>query len=158
MYNNNTGMNRGQVPKYNVSKTDAPTRKHIPVTEQNYVEEAEQAIIRLKEKKNKNGKTVEMVTTSKLRNLLAMTADIYNIVMNCDTDTINEELCSRIEYLRVRFMYEAGREPKVKALLEETSILELLKQINGSKKNYILFNRYMESLVAFHRYYGGKDN
>lgn len=152
MYNN-SGTSRGQGQQSNTQ-----TRKKTPVTEQNYVEEAEQSILRLKEKKNKNGKPVGMVTTSKIRNLLAMTADIYNTVLNCDKDELDADIGSRIEYLRVRFIYEAGREPKVKGLLDESYIMELLKQINGSKKNYILFNRYMESLVAFHRYYGGKDN
>ena len=31
------------------------------------------------------------------------------------------------------------------------------KEIKGSRANYILFNHYLEALVAYHRYYGGKD-
>ena len=41
--------------------------------------------------------------------------------------------------------------------MNEAQILDVLKEINGSKKNYILFSRYMEALIAFHKYYGGKD-
>ena len=55
------------------------------VNEQNYVDEAEQAILELKNMKDRNGRPVPMVTTSKLRNLLSMTADIYNAVLN-DTE------------------------------------------------------------------------
>lgn len=128
------------------------------VNEQNYVEEAEQAIIRLKDMKDRNGRTIPMVTTSKLRNLLAMTADIYNIIVGQNDDKLNEDICSRIEYLRVRFLYEAGREPAVKNLVEQAGIIEVLKNVKGSRKNYILFNRYMEALVAFHKYNGGRDN
>lgn len=128
------------------------------VNEQNYVDEAEKVIIKLKNLKDRNGKTVPLVTTSKLRNLLAMTADIYNEVMNQHSDKLNEDICSRIEYLRVRFLYEAGREKAVKSLVEEAGIIDVLRGVNGSKKKYILFNRYMEALVAFHKYYGGKDN
>ena len=128
------------------------------VNEQNYVDTAEQVIIKLKDKKDRNGRMVPMVTTSKLRNLLAMAADIYNEIMNRQEETLDGETCSRIEYLRVRFLYEAGRERAVKDLVEEAGIMELLKGIHGSRKQYLLFHRYMEALVAFHRYYGGKDN
>jgi CRISPR-associated protein Csm2 len=57
----------------------------------------------------------------------------------------------------VRFLYEAGRESAVKSLVEQAGILQILKEIGNSKKNYILFNRYMEALVAFHKFNGGKD-
>lgn len=128
------------------------------MNEQNYVDTAEQVIIKLKDKKDRNGRTVPMVTTSKLRNLLAMAADIYNVIINRQEETLDGEIRSRIEYLRVRFLYEAGREPAVKDLVEEAGVMEVLKGINGSRKQYLLFHRYMEALVAFHRYYGGRDN
>lgn len=130
----------------------------MQINEQNYVDEAEKVIKQLKDKKDGKWRTVPMVTTSKLRNLLAMTADIYNVVMNEKDDKLSEDICSRIEYLRVRFMYEAGREPAVRNLVDESGIVEVLKGINGSRKKYIIFNRYMEALVAFHKYYGGRDN
>ena len=59
--------------------------------------------------------------------------------------------------MRVRVMYECGREPLVNDLVREAQIIEILKEIGASKKNYLLFSRYMEALVAFHKYYGGKD-
>jgi CRISPR-associated protein Csm2 len=130
----------------------------MKINDQNYVDEAEKVILKLKDLKDKKGKTIPLVTTSKLRNLLAMTADIYNEVMNSKDDKLSEEICSRIEYLRIRFLYESGREQAVKSLVEQAGILQILKEIGNSKKNYILFNRYMEALVAFHKYYGGKDN
>jgi CRISPR-associated protein Csm2 len=127
------------------------------INDKNYVDEAEKVILRLLELKDKKGRTIPLVTTSKLRNLLAMTSDIYNEVMNIQDDKLSEEICARIEYLRVRFLYEAGREPAVKSLVEQAGILQILKEIGNSKKNYILFNRYMEALVAFHKFNGGKD-
>ncbi len=130
----------------------------MQINDQNYVDEAEKVIINLKNMKDKNGRTIPMVTTSKLRNLLALTADIYNEIMNQSGDKLSEEVCSRIEYLRVRFLYEAGREPSVKSLVEKADILGVLKTIKGSKHNYILFNRYMEALVAFHKFHGGREN
>ena len=130
------------------------------INETNYVDKAEKAIRSLRDKaeQQRRGRgEPKIVTTSKIRNLLAMTADIYNQVMICQNDKLNDDLKGRIEYLRVRFMYECGREVLVKNFVEEADILPILKEINGSKKNYILFSRYMEALIAFHRYYGGKD-
>ena len=130
------------------------------INETNYVDKAEKAIRSLRDKaeQQRRGRgELKIVTTSKIRNLLAMTADIYNQVMICQNDKLNDDLKGRIEYLRVRFMYECGREPLVKNFVEEADILSILKEINGSKKNYILFSRYMEALIAFHKYYGGKD-
>lgn len=125
------------------------------IDEQNYVDKAEAFIQKLSTKVNqRTGRPEPMVTTSKIRNLLAMTADIYNEVQGIQTDKLSDEICGRIEYLRIRFVYESGREPKVKELVEESKLLDILKTINGSKKNYILFSRYMEALVAFRKYYG----
>ncbi len=124
----------------------------------NYVDEAERVIKTLKNRKNpKNGREIPMVTTTKIRNLLAMTADIYNEMLNVPGERLPESLSGRIEYLRVRFIYEAGRDPEVKNFVTEAKILDILREIAGSKENFILFNRYMEALVAFHRFYGGKD-
>ena len=130
------------------------------INETNYVDKAEKAIRSLRDKaeQQRRGRgEPKIVTTSKIRNLLAMTADIYNQAMICQNDKLSDDLKGRIEYLRVSFMYECGREPLVKNFVEEADVLPILKEINGSKKNYILFSRYMEALIAFHKYYGGKD-
>lgn len=129
------------------------------INENNYADEAEKVIKRLKEKVNpKTNKSIPMVTTSKLRNMLSMASDIYNEVIIQQEEALSEELQGRIEYLRIRMVYDAGREPAVKDFVKEAKLLEIIWEINGSRKNYILFNRYMESLVAFHKFYGGKDN
>ena len=128
------------------------------INESTYVDKAEKVIINLaEESKKKNRGKVNIVTTAKIRNLLAMTADIYNQVVTSSKETLSEELNGRVEYLRVRFMYECGREPKVREFVQKAEILEILKEIKQSKKNYLLFSKYMEALIAFHRYYGGKD-
>ncbi|SET01695.1 CRISPR-associated protein Csm2 [[Clostridium] aminophilum] len=128
------------------------------INDTNYVDEAENAIKRLKNKINpKTGRPDPMVKTSKIRNLLSMSADIYNNVLILNSEKLNSELAGRIEYLRMRFVYECGREPTVKNFVLEAKILDVLKEIDGNKSNYILFNHYMEALVAFHKFYGGND-
>ena len=128
------------------------------ISEENYVDKAERVIQNLvKESKLKNKDRIVIVTTSKIRNLLAMNADIYNQVQLSGEEELSTELRGRIEYLRVRFIYECGREPLVKNFVQKAEILEIIQEIGKTRKNYMLFSRYMEALVAFHRYYGGKD-
>ena len=131
----------------------------MTITEKNYVEKAEAAILLHKNRINEKTKRKKpMVNTSKIRNLLSMTADIGNEVLSWKEETLSDELCGRIDYLKVRVLYEAGREPVVKEFVENTDILKYISEIQGSRKNYLLFGRYMEALVAYHRYHGGKDN
>lgn len=128
------------------------------INNNNYVEKAEDTIKSLvEESKLKYRGRINIVTTSKIRNLLAMTADIYNQILTYPVEELSDELCGRIEYLRIRFIYECGREAKVKEFVKQAEILEVLKEIRRSKENYLLFSRYMEALIAFHKYYGGKE-
>lgn len=120
------------------------------ITDENYVDQAQAVIQKLNQKTNAE---TDLLTTSKIRNLLAMTDDIYNDVLNCSAETLSDDIKSRIQYLRVRFIYEAGRDEKVKKLLTDAKIFDVLKEIDGNRKNYILFTRYMEALVAFRKYY-----
>lgn len=127
------------------------------INEKNYVDKAERAILDLVKEAEQDRRVKGIVTTSKIRNLLAMTADIYNQVLEQSREKLDEEVIGRIEYLRVRVMYECGREPQVRRFVEKAELVDILKEIGGSKKNYLLFSRYMEALVAFHKYHGGKD-
>ena len=129
----------------------------MKLTEENYVELAEEAIKKLTSEKDRNGHMVAPVTTSKIRNLLAMTADIYNEVVNSQKELLSTEVIGRIKYLKIRFVYESGREPKVKKLVETANILAYLDGIGNSRSQYILFSRYMETLVAYRKFYFEKD-
>lgn len=131
--------------------------QNVRINEENYVDQAEQTILHLQQEHERSGKRKEMVTTSKLRSILAMAADIYNQILNESGEKLSTEICGRISYLRVRVIYECGREIKVKEFVNQAGLLEILSDIKGSRKNYLLFHKYMEALVAFHRFYGGKE-
>lgn len=120
------------------------------------LEKVENTIIELKTKKNQRGKTIGLLTVSQIRNLLAMSADILNEVLEYPEENLSEELLDRVSYLTVRFYYEAGRDEKVKSFIETAKLLPFLKSIK-TRKQYIQYYQYMEALVAFHKYHGGKD-
>ncbi len=128
------------------------------IDETNYVDKAEEAIKRLASLKDRRDKPVPVVSTSKLRNLLGMVSDVYNDVLNVKEETLSRDIVERINYMRLRFYYEAGRESSVKNLLETAKVFEVLKSVGSSRQNYILFSRYMEALVAFRKYYVEKDD
>lgn len=127
------------------------------INDQNYVDKAEHAIKELSQKVGRNGRPVPMVTTSQIRVLLAMVSDIYNDVQDETSEILSNDIIGRINYMKVRFYYQAGREAKVKDFLETAQVFDVIGGINGKRGNYLLFSRYMEALVAFHKYYGGKD-
>lgn len=129
------------------------------LNEKTYVDQAESVLDKLTAKFEKNGKwiTPQIVTTSKIRNILSMAADIYDKALQNKEDKLSDEVVSRIEYLRVRMIYECGREPKVKDFVNSANLLDYIKMIGNDKKKYILFYHYLEALVAFHKFKGGKD-
>lgn len=120
------------------------------------LDKVENTIKELKTKKNQRGKPIGLLTVSQIRNLLAMSADILNEVLEYPEESLSEELLDRVSYLTVRFYYEAGRDEKVKSFIETAKLLPFLKGIK-TRKQYIQYYQYMEALVAFHKYHGGKD-
>lgn len=118
------------------------------LTEENYVEKAENVMKKI------CGNEKDPVTTTKLRNLLAMTAVIYDRVINCAEKELPQDIINDINYLKVRFVYEAGREETVDTLVKKAEILECLGEIGKSRQQYIIFSRYMEAIVAYRKYYG----
>ena len=104
------------------------------------LDKVENTIKVLKTKKNQRGKPVGLLTVSQIRNLLAMSADILNEVLEYSEENLSEELLDRISYLTVRFYYEAGRDEKVKSFIETANLLPFLKSIAQFKKIVALSN------------------
>lgn len=120
------------------------------ITEENYVGKAESVITVLIGRK-------ELLTTSKIRKLLAILSEIYTDARHDGKKELSDEIKSRIQYFKIRFVYEAGREKTVKAFWEAAQIEKQIDKIGNSKKELILFCHYMEALVAYRKFLGGKD-
>jgi CRISPR-associated protein Csm2 len=122
--------------------------------EDKYVERAEQVISKLQ----KNSRGVFILTTSKIRNLLSLSATLHDEVQNLPgADTLlSDEIKGRLNYLRIQFVYQAGRESGVKDFVEKAQLLDVLKKVQD-KATVLRFCAYMESLVAYFKYNGGRD-
>ena len=140
------------------------------ITEENYLDHAEKVI---KDLKAENA----MITTSQIRNILSNISDIYNVVQRTKhSGDLPSEVRSKIRELTMHCYYAAGREDKVKKFFLRSSLFMNLKGILessalegqkkmpaelqnlGEKGRFLLVHKYLESLVAFHRFYGGKDS
>ncbi|MDY4969733.1 MAG: type III-A CRISPR-associated protein Csm2 [Lachnospiraceae bacterium] len=129
----------------------------------NYVDLAEKAILTIIKQDDENRQRKPrakslLVTTSKIRNLLAMTAELQTEVRNSKEDKLTRDMMERINYLKIRFVYEAGRDEAVRKLVETARIREHLDDVKNSKEQYIIFSMYIEALVAFRKFYGKNDD
>ena len=148
-YSNSYNGNRSGSGSYN-NRSSYGQQKELPPeitpkkVPEDYVDEAERIMRSLMS----GGKTV---TTSKIRNLLSLVTDIYN------EEKLRPESVVKLNLMRVRVAYECGRDDTVKSFVAQTNLLEYLKGISTDRADLIRFAHYMEALVAFHRYFGGKE-
>ena len=104
------------------------------------------------------GDNATKITTSQILNILSMTSDIYNDVLLEKDEKLSQDILDRIYYLKVRMVYEYGRgRREVQEFIKKAQLIECVDEINGKRSQFMLFSRYMEALVAYHRFYGGKD-
>lgn len=128
---------------------------------ENYVDEAERIMRAL----ISSGTTI---TTSKIRNLLSLVTDIYNDESIRTEDKLKPDSVVKLNLMRVRVAYEYGRDNgesvgkdkvyPMREFITQAHLLEYLKGISTDRADLIRFAHYMEALVAFHRYLGGKEN
>lgn len=102
------------------------------------------------------------ITTSKIRNVLSMVNTIYNEVIIDGSETLSVKNTEEIQYLKIRMVYEAGRDDTRERVLrnffEKSGIISALDYIGNSKTKFVRYTRYLEALTAYHRFYGGRDN
>ena len=133
--------------------------------DENYVDSAKEVIesLRVKDKKTGeyiyiNGKYKINLTTSKIRNILSMVSDLYNDTQRFREEKLDDKLYMRTQYLKMRMAYEAGRDNDVDDFIKKAELMEKIGKIGRSKEKLLNFCYYMEALVAYHKFYGGKEN
>ena len=154
-YSNSYNGNRSGSGSYN-NRSSYGQQKELPPeitpkkVPEDYVDEAERIMRSLMSQPKK-------VTTSKIRGLLSLVTEIFNVENLRAEEALLPESVVKINLMRVRVAYECGRDDTVKSFVAQTNLLEYLKGISTDRADLIRFAHYMEALVAFHRYFGGKE-
>ena len=129
----NDRNSQGRQPNRNAARPPRQvTARPLPA---NYVDEAERVIRSLYDERNK-------ISTNKIRNLLSLVSEIYNRENLRTADTISEESASGLIALRIRMVYEAGRDDAVKLFLERAQLLEYIKGLGDSRSS-----KYVQSSI-----------
>lgn len=96
-------------------------------------------------------------------NILSNKVSVYK-ADHPGAEKLSEELADEVKYLEVMLVYQVGRDnaqnSKIKSVDEfvrESKLRELINKVGDSIYTYEKFARYVEALVAFHKYNGGKD-
>lgn len=155
-YNNNYNSYNNQRQPSRGGFTPAPAApvvaKAIP---ENYVDLAEE--IMHKELTLNGQKNKKVITTSKLRNWFSIANDIYNVESRSAESKLKAESRMKLMNLRLRIVYDAGKDSKIKDFVTSANLLSYIKGIGSSREQMIRFAQYMEALVAYHKYFGGRE-
>lgn len=112
-------------------------------------------------KKNSLNKNI---TTSQIRKFLSAVNKINNKIIyqnDNDSDDLSKDIIDEIAYMRIQFAYIYGKDRKNEGLKKLHEKLDnAMKDINIKKKKseFINFARYVEAIVAYHKFFGGKEN
>lgn len=105
------------------------------------------------------------VKTNQIRKFLSAVNSVANKVQ-MESDQLSSDLADEIQYLRIKLAYQAGREDlkKVHGDASEYGLHylqkildEVIKRIGNSKSEFEKFNKLVETIVAYHKFYGGED-
>lgn len=123
--------------------------------------EAEKVIKGLQHKDKWNNTVIDLKTNQIRKILTAVNSltgriDVYK-AQNGQTDVLPDDLAAEVKYLKVKIVYQAGREKSVKKFADDAGLIQRIDGIGTSIPKYEDFARYIEALVAYHKFYGGKD-
>lgn len=136
----------------------------------NYVDRADKVMRALSEEAQKSNGS-KMVTTSQIRKFLTAVNRVNGKIdqfkngnKSSASGRIPEDLQMEIKFLKVKLAYQIGRADSgrnranpVKEFADKSGLIGEIDKIGDSLERYENFARYVEALVAFHKFYGGKD-
>ncbi|MBQ9869320.1 MAG: type III-A CRISPR-associated protein Csm2 [Ruminococcus sp.] len=130
----------------------------MKINKLNYVKQAETVMGCLFNENN--GKYV--ITSSQMRNIHSLIMGLYDSVRLNPEEQLDEETKSQIQYVKMRIVYIAGRDKAnnknsvIEKFLNRSELLNYIDSIGSSRDDLILVCRYMEALVAYHKFDGGR--
>ena len=110
-------------------------------------------------RKNMKNELISQISTSQIRKFLSAVNKINNkIRYQNNSDILSEDIVAEIAYMRIQFAYILGKNKGNKELEKLHEKLDnAITDINNSKAKFINFARYVEAIVAYHKFYGGRD-
>lgn len=138
------------------NKNTAPT--FVETLNYDPVDAAEKVINHLE--KDKYGNIA--LTTSQIRkfltavNVVRNKVDLY-IAQNKETKELPGELVAEVKFLKVNLLYQAGRINTVKQFMNTANLGKIIDNVGKDIKKFQKLCKYIEALVAYHKFYGGKD-
>ena len=137
-----------------MADSNTPSAIRPKALPKDYVDAAEDIILSYVQQ----GKDQKCITTSKLRGLMTFTSSIYNNELRRTDARMSPESLSQVNQMRIRAAYEYGRDNATKDFIEKAHLMQHLKWLAEnhaqSRTEALDFARYMEALVAYHRFYG----
>ncbi len=147
---------------YNQQRQVTPVPKvNINLKAFDVVAEAEKAMSSL-QYFDRNSKPKIDVTTSQIRKFLTAVNVVRNKVdvfkaKNIDASQLSDELVAEVKFLKINLLYQAGRANTVKRFMEAARLDSIIDSIGDETESFIKFTKYVEALVAYHKFLGGKD-
>ncbi|MDO5334874.1 MAG: type III-A CRISPR-associated protein Csm2 [Coriobacteriia bacterium] len=93
------------------------------------------------------------LSMSKLRGVYALITNVYSRI---HSQADFENYCSDLQYVKVKMAYESGRDRVVGDFIKKTCLMSAIDDVE-TYEQFILYCRYAESLVAYFKFYGGRD-
>lgn len=109
-----------------------------------------------------------VVTTSQIRkfltavNTITEKVNVFRMQNPDNAEQLPEELQAEIKFLKIKLAYQIGKNNNrwgnpVKDFADAGDLIKEIDAIKDSAKAFQTFANYMEALVAFHKFYGGRD-
>lgn len=149
MYNNGY-QQRQQWNEGNNRPNSAAKEDFKPLEKTTYVKQAED-IIKNKISRNKGNKI--NLKTNQIRIILDLINEVYIPVKNAKSKELNEDVKSKLQYIKMKIAYQAGREKDVMDFVNKSNIMKYIDEVK-TKDDLVLLAHYTEALVAYHKFYG----
>jgi hypothetical protein len=135
-------------------------QKNAQETVPDIAAEAEGVIQKLKRDNRDN----IQLTKSQIRKFLVAVNALTNKINMYRTRTeqaavLSQELAAEVKYLKVKLAYQSAKDNSgsVRDFVEKARLKDCLDKIGTDLRRYEKFAHYIEALVAYHKFYGGRD-
>ena len=100
------------------------------------------------------------ISKSKIRSMYSELCDIAQTHTAAGKSDLSDTEIARLRRLRIRIVYDMGRDSAVMMFVEKTHILAYLVYVEKCRKHsdFTLFCKYFAALIAFHRFMNPNGN